>query len=115
MENFQISFSIVGSRAECQNSDRKDNPQEILGVGNGGRAVLFIYRELQRVWEGQECRGHVMGGKEAQHSLEDWFPFSVLFLRRDVLPYYPPGKGRQGSAKHPWETALVFSSPTSFN
>lgn len=49
MENFQISFSIVGSRAECQNSDRKDNPQEILGVGNGGRAVLFIYRELQRV------------------------------------------------------------------
>ena len=49
MEIFQISFSIVGSRAECQNSDRKDNPQEILGVGNGGRAVLFIYRELQRV------------------------------------------------------------------
>ena len=29
MEIFQISFSIVGSRAECQNSDRKDNPQEI--------------------------------------------------------------------------------------
>lgn len=49
MEIFQISFSIVGSRAECQNSDRKDNPQEILGVGNGGRAVLFIYRESRRV------------------------------------------------------------------
>ena len=109
MENFQISFSIVGSRAECQNSDRKDNPQKIPGVGNGGRAVLFIYRGLQRVWEGQEYRGHVMGGREAQYSVEDWLPLSVLFLRRDVLPWYPPGKESQGSAKQPWEIALLFS------
>ena len=71
------------------------------------REVPFIYRQLQRVLEGQISRGHVMGRSlDAQYSLENRLS-SVLFLRRDTLPQHSPRKGRWGSAKRPWVSTPV--------
>ena len=72
MENFQISFSVVGSRAECQNSDRKDSPsgEPRFGKWEWGGAVYLqaIVEGLGRLRMSWPCDGRE---KEAQYSVQD--------------------------------------------
>lgn len=72
MEYFQTSFSIVGSRAECQNSDRKDSPSgdPRFGKWEWGSAIYLqaIAEGLGRLRILWPCDGRE---KEAQYGVED--------------------------------------------